>query len=132
MPLSSSLAKSCLADVALGYALERRLVGEQERQVEGFEFLRAERSELRQRRGEHLHGPQLQGLHLFLVLVELAGRIDLNGDLAVGVFLRKFLELVCALALRRRRRDDVAELDDDIGRPRTSRAGQQHDGCRSK
>jgi hypothetical protein len=38
-------------------------------EIEGLEFLDAERAELGQRRRQHLHGTELQRLHLFLVLV---------------------------------------------------------------
>jgi hypothetical protein len=55
---------------------------EEERQVEHLEFARAERSELRHRRCEHLDRSQLQRLHLLAVLEQRAVRIHLDLDLA--------------------------------------------------
>ena len=57
--------------------------------------------------------PSCKRLELFLVLVERRVGVDLNLDLAVGVFLGEFLELLGALALRRIRRHHVTELDHD-------------------
>ena len=80
------------------------LVGKNEGQIEDFEVPHAERPELGERGRQHLHGAELQGFELFLVLVELRVGIDLNPDLAGRVFLGKFLELVGGLALGRIRR----------------------------
>ena len=75
--------------------------------------LHAQRAELGQRRRQHLHRAQLQRLHLLLVLVQRAVRIDLDLDPALGALLGQLLEALGALALGRVDGDDVAELDDD-------------------
>jgi hypothetical protein len=56
------------------------VVVEDEGQVEDLEFLDAQRAELGQRRRQHLHRAELQGLHLFLVLVQRAVGVDLDLD----------------------------------------------------
>ncbi len=87
-------------------------------QVKHFKFLHTQRTELGQRGSQHLHGAQLKRLHLFLVLVELAVRIDFHFDLALGALLGDFLEVVGGLAFRGVLGNDVAELDDDrCGKP---------------
>jgi hypothetical protein len=59
-------------------------------QVEEFEFLDAQRTELGQRRGEHLHGAELQCFHFFLVLVQRRVGVHLDLDLALGQFAGAF------------------------------------------
>jgi hypothetical protein len=84
-------------------------------QVEGLELLDAQRAELGQRRGQHLHGAELQRLHLFLVLVQRAVGVDLDLDLALGQLLGLLGEELRRLALGRIGGHHVAELDDDRG-----------------
>src|SRR5262249_8754934 len=91
-----------------------------------------DRSEFGVRGREHLHGAELQGFELFLVLVKRRVGIDLDLDLAVGIFLREFLELVGGLALRRIGRDDMAELDHNLslGHGRGTHEGERRNRCR--
>ena len=111
--LGLQLLEQPLADLALHGGGIGLVILEQPGQIERLELLDAERGEFRGRRRQHLHRAELQRLDLFLVLVERGVRVDLDLDLAVGVLLRKFLELERALALRGVVGDDVAELDDD-------------------
>ena len=73
----------------------------------------------------------MQGLDLLLVLEQRGVRIDFHLHPAIGVFLREFLELQRALALRRVVGDDVAEFYDDL-RLGGRRAGtySYEGGCR--
>jgi hypothetical protein len=82
-------------------------------QIEDLELLHAQRAELGQRRRQHLHGAQLQGLELFLVLVERAVGIDFHLHLALGQLLGTLLEELGGLALGRIGGHHVAELDHD-------------------
>eukprot|EP00906_Rhabdomonas_costata_P034809 RCo048960 len=111
--LGFQLGQQLLADGAVGHLAQVVVVAEDEGQVEDFEFLHAERAELGQRRGEHLHGAQLQGLHFFLVLVQGRVGIHLDLDLATGQFRRLLGEHFRCLALRRIGSHHVAELDHD-------------------
>ena len=111
--LRLELLQQALADRPFGHRVQRRLGRENVWQVEHFEFLDAERRELRQRRRQHLHGAELERLHLFLVLVQLAVRVQFDLDAAVGVLFGQLLEALGGLALRRVGGDHVAELDDD-------------------
>ncbi|MCG3168265.1 MAG: hypothetical protein POELPBGB_04069 [Bacteroidia bacterium] len=95
--------------------------------VENLELLHAERSELRQRGGQHLHGAELQGLHLFLVLVQGAVGIHLDLHLALGQFLRTLGKEIRRLPLRGFLGNDVAELDHNRLLRRNSR-GKCQDG----
>ena len=115
MPFASSFLNSHLPTSPFMTLAYVRLILEQPRQIERLEFLGAERGELRGRGSEHLHGAELQGFDLFLVLEQLRVRIDFDLDLAAGVFLGEFLELERAFALRRVVRHDVAVFDDDRG-----------------
>ena len=83
------------------------------RQVEHLEFAYSERAELGNRGRQHLHRAELQCFHLLAVLEELAVRINLDLDAALGAFLGELLEILGALALGRIDGNDVAELDDD-------------------
>jgi hypothetical protein len=58
-------AEQFLADVAVHHPVQGFLVGEDVGQIEQFEGTNAQRAELGQGRGQHLHGADLQGLHLF-------------------------------------------------------------------
>ena len=89
------------------------VVVEDVRQVEEFELLDAERTELGQRGGEHLHGAELQRFHLFLVLVQRRVGVDLDFDLALGQFRGALGKELGSLTLGRVERHDMAELDDD-------------------
>ena len=111
--LGLELLEQRLADRAVGDLVQLGVVVEDVRQVEDFEFAHAERPELGDRRREHLHRAELQRLHFLAVLVELAVRIDLDLDPALGALLGELLEVLGALALRRVDGDDVTELDDD-------------------
>ena len=99
--LRLELGHQALADRTVRDAVERGLVGEDVRQVEDLELLDAERSELRERRREHLHRAQLQRLELLLVLVQRRVRVDLDLHLALGAVVDQLLELLGHLALRR-------------------------------
>ena len=97
----------------LGVAVEQ--VG----QVEGLELLDADRTELGQRGREQLHGAELHGLELLLVLVQRRVGVDLDLDLALGEFAGALGEELGGLALGRVVGDDMAELEDDRAlRPR--------------
>ena len=85
MPLRSQLAQQLLADRALGDLAQSVVALEKVGQIEDLELLDAQRAELRDARGQHLHGAELQGLELLLVLVELGVGIELNLDLALRV-----------------------------------------------
>ena len=113
MPLASSFFSSPLPIGPLGHLMQLVVVVEDVGQVEDLELLDAERSELGQRRGQHLHRAELQRLHLLLVLVQGAVRVDLDLDPAVGALLGEFLEVLGSLALGGVGGDHVAELDDD-------------------
>jgi hypothetical protein len=98
MPFGSSLASRPLPTGPLVMRPSAALSGRNdERQIEHLEFARAERAEFGERGREHLHRAKLQRLELFLVLVELRVRIDLDLHLAAGVFLGQFLEFLGAL-----------------------------------
>jgi hypothetical protein len=112
MPFGASLANSSLATLPFD-ARERRLVGDDVRQIENLELLDAERTEFRQRGRQHLHGAELQRLKLFLVLVERRIGKHLDLDLSAGIFLRQLLEFQRALPFRSIRRHHMTELDDD-------------------
>ncbi|MNT52889.1 hypothetical protein D3C72_1899410 [compost metagenome] len=107
--------QQALADFAFGDVVQRRLGREDVGQVERFEFLHAQRAELGQRRRQHLHGAQLQRFEFFLVLVQLAVRVQFDLDLAIRGFFGQLLEAFGGLAFRRVGGHDVAELDDDGG-----------------
>src|SRR5450759_4539317 len=111
--LAVQFLEQLLADSALGHVVQVFGVVENVRQVEHFEFARTERAELRHRRREHLHVTQLQHLHLFAVLEQLAVRINLDLDPALGARFGELLEFQGALAFGRILGDDMAELDDD-------------------
>ena len=106
-----------------------RIVAHQEGEIEDVEFPHPERAELGDRRRKELHRAELQRFKLLLVLVERGVRIDLNLDLAVGVFLGEILKYHRRLALRRVGRHHVAELYDDrlLGE---GRAGEHEARCR--
>ena len=112
-PLLVEQAEELLAERAVGHLPQRREVRENVREIENLEFLDADRAELGERRRQHLHRTELQRLEFFLVLVELRVRINLDLHLAVGVFRREFGEFLRSQSLRRVRRDNVAEFDDD-------------------
>ena len=113
MPLGSSFLNRLLPIGPSLHAPQRLDRGEDVGQVEGLEFLDAERAELADRRRQHLDGAELERFELFLVLVELAVGIDLDLDAAVRALLGELLEFLGGLALGRVQCHDVAELDDD-------------------
>jgi hypothetical protein len=82
-------------------------------QIEDLELAHAERPELGERRGEHLHRPELQRLHLLAVFEQRAVGVNLDLDAALGPLLGEFLEVLGALALGGVDGHHVAELDDD-------------------
>ena len=128
--LGVELLQHALADRAFGHAVQRLLAGEQIRQVEHLEFLYAQRAELGQRRRQHLDRAQLQRFELFLVLVQLAVRIDFDLDAPAGGLFGQHLEALGRLALGRVGGHHVAELDDDGGLGpgiETDGCGQGHD-----
>src|SRR5207237_1155563 len=110
--LAFELREQHLPNRAFGHLVQVAVAVEDVGQIEHLELAHAKRSELGYRGSEHLHRPELQRLHFLAVLVQLAVRIDLDLDAALGALLGKLLELLGALALRRIERDDVAELDD--------------------
>ena len=70
----------------------------------------------------------MQRLDLFLVLVERRVGIDLDLDLAVGVFLGELLKFERAFSLRRVIGYDVTEFDDDLALGRGGRWNHQNGG----
>ncbi len=92
--LGLQLGQQLLADRTLGDLVQVVVVVEDEGQVEDLEFLDAERAELGQRRGQRLHGAELQRLHFFLVLVQRRVGIDLDLDLALGQLFRLLGEIL--------------------------------------
>jgi len=123
-----------LADLAAGHLHELRFGLEDVGQVEDLELPGAQRSELGQRRGEHLHRTELQCFQFFLVLVELAVRINLYLDAPLGGLLGQLLEAQGRLALGRVRCHDMAELDDDgcLRERRRHGPGEQREGGSSQ
>ena len=127
IPFGSSLARSALPT---GPWVTLRSASASEKRngrSNDLELAHAERPELRERRREHLHRPELQRLDLLPVLVERAVRVDLDPDAPPGQLLRAAAEELGRLALRRVDRHDVAELQDD-GRRRACRAGEREQG----
>jgi hypothetical protein len=120
-------AEHLLTDRPFGDLAQRCKARQQERQVEHLEVLDTDRAELGVRRRQHLDRAELERFEFFLVLVKGRVWIDLNLDLAVGIFLGEFLEFFSALALRRVGRHDVAEFYDD-GRLRHAGA-RSHENC---
>src|ERR1019366_4982103 len=117
-------AKRPVGDFAQGCEV-RKDVGK----IEHLELPDADRAELGVRRRQHLNRAELERLQFFLVLVERRIRIDLDLDLAAGIFLREFLELFGGGTFRRVGGDDVAELDDDR---RLRRRGSYQSQCRDR
>src|SRR6266702_4498358 len=111
--LGLELVEQLLADGSLRDLVQLLVAVEDEREVEELELLHAQRGELGERGREHLDRAELQRLQLLLVLVELAVRIDLDPDPALGGLLRELLEAERGLALRRLGRHHVTELDHD-------------------
>jgi hypothetical protein len=124
--LGVELVEQLLADRALRDEVGLLEAVEQVGQVEGLEIAQPHRAELAQRRREHLHRAELQRLELLLVLVERAGRVDLDLHAALGVLLGVLLEVLEGLVLRRVRRVHVADLDHDRrhGRLRRGQAAE--------
>jgi hypothetical protein len=125
MPFGSSFFSRPRPIWPFGHRIQRGLGRENIRQVEGLEFLHAERAELGQRRRQHLHRAQLQGFQLFLVLVQLAVRVDFHLDPPARQLFGQHLEAFGGLPFRRVGRDHVAELDDDGGLGPDRAAGGQ-------
>ena len=87
------------------------IVVENEGQIEDFEILDAQRAELGQRGCEHLDGAELQGLHFFLVFVELAVGVNLYLDLTLRQFLGALLEKFSGQPFGSINSNNMAELD---------------------
>lgn len=105
--LALELGEQALAHFTIGDSAEGGVVLEQEGQVEDLEFLDAQRAELGQRRGQHLHAAELQRFQLFqlfLDFVELAVGVDLDLDAALAALFRQLLEAFSTLALGPTRR----------------------------
>ena len=129
--LRLELPQQAAPDAPFGHRVQRRLGREDIRQVEGLEFLHAQRAELGQRRRQHLHRAQLQRFELFLVLVQLAVRIHFDFHASARELLGQHAEAFGGLALRGVGRHHVAELDDDgrlgPGRVHTEGRGERQD-----
>ena len=113
IPFSLEAAQQGAPHRPLGDPPQRRLVLEEEGQVEGLELLHAELAELGERGGEHLHGAELQRLDLLVVLVAGAVGEDLDAHPAAGQLGGAPLEELGGLSLGRVDRHHVAEADDD-------------------
>ncbi len=116
------------ANGALRDLVQGGVVVEDVGQVEQFEFLGPQRSELGQRRCKHLHRTELQRLHFLLVFIELAVGIDLHLHPALGALFRQFFEVFGGLPFGGVGRDHMAELDDD-GLLRPHQGAQTQTGC---
>ena len=101
-PFGSSWSSSCLPSGPLRHLVHLLEVVEQVRQVERLVVLQAHGAELAEGRRQHLEAlAELQGLELFLVLVEAAVRVELDLDAALGAIFDQLLRVLRRLAFGR-------------------------------